>query len=220
LNYQLVTDISVWSVALPVAAGVGLVNRERWSVKLLVLFFAFSLLIELLAWRLGNQLGRSNIWVYNLYLILETPVWLVVLGGWSTTLKLKKFLLCLAALFLMVWLTWIFVGGWNVLSSEIGVARGLVLCVVAGMVLLRESQRVAIDLFRNLKFWIASGVVLYFCLNTVLFSLWTIILNSTESQIARMWVIHSVVNIFANVLYTIGLLCSYRNTTSLSPSSP
>lgn len=58
-------------------------------------------------------------------------------------------------------------------------------------------------------FWINSGVLIYFSINIFLFMLFNRII---EQQIEGFYAIHSVTNIFSNVLYTIGLFCKPQKT--------
>lgn len=60
-------------------------------------------------------------------------------------------------------------------------------------------------------FWINAGVLIYFSSNIFLFMLYNRIIDSHEWNL---WIIHSITNIVANVLYTIGLICKPQTPAS------
>lgn len=71
--------------------------------------------------------------------------------------------------------------------------------------LLRQPTVVPIE--HNPLFWINAGVLVYFSGNLFLFMLQEWLSREALAQHANYWVIHSVVNIIANLLYATGLLC-------------
>lgn len=56
-------------------------------------------------------------------------------------------------------------------------------------------------------FWVNAGVLVYFSGNLFLFMLQEWLSRTPQLHLQNYWVIHSVANIVANLLYAIGLLC-------------
>ena len=59
-------------------------------------------------------------------------------------------------------------------------------------------------------FWINAGVLFYFAINIFLFMLYTKI---NQAERADYYMLQSVTNIIANLLYSVGLLCKPQKTT-------
>jgi hypothetical protein len=58
-------------------------------------------------------------------------------------------------------------------------------------------------------FWINAGVLFYYAINIFLFMLFQRIINAHQEDY---YVIHNVINIITNVLFTVGLLCKPQKT--------
>ncbi|HLK96342.1 MAG TPA: hypothetical protein VK364_01110 [Hymenobacter sp.] len=199
---------------LPVAAAVPAFKHGDASIKTLALFFLLVVAVEATA--LGFALrGRSNMAIYNYYLLIETPFWLLLLRTWCKLKIVRAMFVAMAIAYVFAWLlnhiAW---GGIGEPSNALGVARAVILTFAAGTVLLEISQLVGQNLFANPRFWIASGVLIFFSVNAAMFSLWSFILRPAVGEVANIWFLHSVLNILANTLYTIGLLCISRKTIS------
>ncbi|MGN6396589.1 MAG: hypothetical protein ACTHMI_13555 [Mucilaginibacter sp.] len=58
-------------------------------------------------------------------------------------------------------------------------------------------------------FWINSAVLFYFGINIFLFMLFDKFFSHSTDDV---WIIHDLTNVFANIFYSIGLLCQNRRT--------
>jgi len=58
-------------------------------------------------------------------------------------------------------------------------------------------------------FWINAGVLFYFSINLFLFMLFKRIISA---HLEEYYMIHNIVNIIANILYSVGLLCKPQKT--------
>jgi len=74
--------------------------------------------------------------------------------------------------------------------------------------LLTRQEFVHIE--KQALFWINAGVLFYFSVNIFLFMLWNKISQADKPEY---YMVQSVTNIIANLLYSVGLLCKPQKTT-------
>lgn len=207
MSYSLLNTASSWSVLPPLAASLAVYRYAETSFRWLSVFFLFTALIEALAKMLALR-SHTNLPLYNVYLLVETLVWLSVLGVWGASVWMRRVFVVLGLIYIAGWCVRVAaMNGWEQMSNVLGVMRAIFLTLAAGLVLLELSRRPEAELFRNPRVVIASGVLVYFSINAVLFSLLGTILRSAPGAVANLWMIHSVLNIFANAFYAAGLLC-------------
>lgn len=69
------------------------------------------------------------------------------------------------------------------------------------------QQQPVLPLKKQPLFWLNAGVLLYFSANLFVFLLQNWLTHLPATEAVAVWSIHSVVNILANSLYAVGLLC-------------
>ena len=213
----MIANVSLWSVLLPCAAAWAAFKTGDSGIRLLTYFFSLATVTELTSKALAMR-ATNNFPVYNLYFLIELPAWLFVFCRWTTSATFHVASALMAGLYVVAWSYEMWWGlGWLRSSDALGVLRAVVLTFAAGSTLLRLSHKVEEGFFTNAKLWIAFGVLVYFSINAVLFSLMTAILKRTDTALVNVWIVHSFLNIFANILFTIGLLCNFRKTNFSLP---
>lgn len=156
--------------------------------------------------------------VYNVYLMVELPCWLAVLLKAHKSRCAQSFFGAVAALYVVVYTFCLARFGFAEIFDALVVFKGIVLTAAACFVLLEMSAVVEPPMWQRPMFWIASGGLVYFSITAVFFSLLSTVLLSQDPIVSDSWNFHSVVNMFANVLYTVGLSCSFLKVNSFSPS--
>jgi hypothetical protein len=71
------------------------------------------------------------------------------------------------------------------------------------------NNQVFTHIEKQAMFWLNSGVLFYFGINIFLFMLFVRMETNSGGDL---WVIHDITNIFANVLYSVALLCKPQKT--------
>lgn len=208
----LLNNISILSAIFPVIAAVK--NRLYLNnvLKIAAAFFVLSAMFDLLL-VMVMQFGLSNnAPILHLFIALSTCffTWIYFEAFYSPALK--KITVILGAITLIVVL-FNAVGGDGIFAypSISNTAESIYLIILALLYfyqLLTRQEFIHIE--KQALFWINSGVLIYFSVNIFLFMLFSRILTE---HIQNFWVIHSVSNLIANLLYAIGLLCRPQKTT-------
>jgi len=94
-------------------------------------------------------------------------------------------------------------------SQRMDVTKALLLIFLSGFALIRVSEEVEPMIFRNSKFWFLTASLLYFSGSLLVFCLENQIIKSNMSN--QFWAIHSLCNIFTNILFSISLLCNSKH---------
>lgn len=207
----IINYISIVSAILPVAAA--LKNRAHLdaALKIAAGFFILSALFDILL-ILVMQLGlKNNTAILHLFVVISTCFFMRIyfLAFYSATLKWLTIFLGLITL-VIVFINAIWIEGISAYPSISNTAESVFLIVLALLYfyqLLNRQEFIHIE--KQAFFWINSGVLIYFSVNIFLFMLFSRI---AADEIQHYWVIHSVSNLIANLLYAIGLLCKPQKT--------
>ena len=198
LNY-----LSVGSGLLPVGAAALRYRTYDRARRGLAWFFGVSALFDA-ASLVTDQLGIRNLPLFHVFAVVN----LVFLAWFYYRIlhsRLLRGLVLLAAVLLLPSMAyWMAQGGarWQFPSQAMTWQSLLFVLLSLSYFyqLLHQSEVIAVE--RSPLFWVNAGVLVYFSCNLFLF-----MLQKQLAQYAGYWAIHSVVNITANLFYTIGLLC-------------
>lgn len=210
MNYDLqISHLSVVSDALPVLTGAWFYrNISPRQYPFYVFFFLvalqdyFSVLLSLF--------HIYNVWMMNLYQLVEVVFYMYFFHRFVFERKFSVQLYAMLAGACLLWMyTTGFVYEWNEPNSIMRVTTGLVVVCYSGMVLLKLCKDVSAFLFSNPFFWLASGGLIYFSITLLVYSVFPVIVgNNYVNPIFRpVWAVHSVTNIFCNLLFAISFLC-------------
>jgi len=203
---------STGSSIIPVIAALFNYKHLDKIMKIVAAFFLVSALSDL---TLGLMAYRN---VYNNYPVIHVFILLSVLFFGAIYYyaffnpALKKAILILAivvALFCII--NSIFIEGIWGYPSISNTVVGIFLIIISLAYfhqLLSRQEFVHIE--KQGLFWINAGVLFYYSLNIFLFMLFTRI---ERAHLGDFYMIHNIVNIFANLLYSAGLLCKPQKTT-------
>jgi hypothetical protein len=207
---DLINNLSAISILIPLVTGI--VNFKKFSrtLKAFFLFFIFSFFIEIITGYL-NKHGKNNLWLINIYLVIEFSVFSYFTALFSKAAWLINLNYALVALFLLLWIfSTVFFYGLLRLNNLCFTLASLILFIMSAFTLFRISTETDANLFVDPIFWIVSSIFIYFSANLFIFCLSDLILDEKSLIMHKAWIIHSFWNIVANILFSIGFLCRYR----------
>lgn len=212
-------------VKLPVIAYVDLVSNGlpffaglyRWRslTKDRLLFFCFAaiaLITELVTLWMALQ-KISNLWLLQLYNMSELILMLAVFSAWQRRKPLRLAYWFSGGLFALFWIAakWTGLERFREPALYTHTVSSTILVVIATLTLLdliRGEQETR--LLRDMRFWVASGALLYFAGNIMLFLLSGRIAILGINDAVTVYSIHWIIDSVANVFYAGAFLCMDR----------
>jgi hypothetical protein len=197
---------SGWSGIFPVLA-IGYNFRHLDKVlKIVALFFVISFISDLILIITTALRVNNNLPVVNIFYVVNIIFFGIIYYQAFFEPILKKMVMVLSAMvFLFAIYNLIFVIKLTEYPSASNTALS-VISIIFSLIyfyqLLNRQEFIHIE--KQGLFWFNSAVLFYFSINIFLFMLFERLLIAHASG---SFVIHDVVNIIANVLYTFGLLC-------------
>lgn len=211
--YQFINDISVLSVLLPILAALRFYRTFTLPFKILAYFFFISGIFDLALVLLVHYGWSNNAPIIHLFVLVNIVfLGLVYYKTFSSPLVKKLVMFLVPAIVILSIITSIFIEGiwaFPTISNSAQSVLFIFLSLLYFYQLLTRQEFVHIE--KQGLFWINAGVLIYFSSNIFLFMLYNRIIDSHEWNL---WIIHSVTNIVANVLYTIGLICKPQTPAS------
>lgn len=211
--YQFINDISALSVLLPIMAALLLYRTFTVPFKILAFFFFISGVFDLALVLLVHFGLSNNAPLIHLFVLVNIVfLGLVYYKTFSSSVVKKLVLILVPSIVLLSIISGIFIEGiwaFPTISNSAQSVLFILLSLLYFYQLLTRQEFVHIE--KQGLFWINAGVLIYFSSNIFLFMLYNRIIDSHEWNL---WIIHSITNIVANVLYTIGLICKPQTPAS------
>lgn len=91
-------------------------------------------------------------------------------------------------------------------NSNFRTGESLILQAISAYSLIKISKKEDINLTKDTSFWLSSGIFIYFSVNLVIFFTATFLFEDKVYTMSKTWIIHSIINIIANIIFTFGLL--------------
>ena len=180
------------------------------EMKLLAWLFVFGTVVESFNFIEFSQ-HRNNLWIVNIYTLLEGVVYFNLCARWMYSPRLFRLGMQLFIIYVLYWIFTTFISGsFLQFNSNEKVLKGIFLIGLSGYALIHLSREDAIMLTEDYRFWILSGILIYFSITEVVFATSNFILDKNEPALRTIWAIHSVINILSNLLFAIGFVCNYR----------
>ncbi len=201
--------ISSFSGILPLLVGIYAYKYLKRDMKILLIYFALSFIVEIIAVYIAQVLHKHNIWLYNIFMIIEYSFFMVVISLWQKNKSIKKILQFSIPIFILIGIiTQIYLESLNQFNNLTRPIESIIFTLVASFTLSRFSLEYSgQSLLKNHRFIILVGILIYFAGNTFLFALMGNELSIVKSYY---FIIHSCLNIFAYLIFTWGFYC-FRN---------
>lgn len=213
---EVIIYISIVSGLLPLFAAVYNYRNLDTNLKLFALLCLASVISDILCTALWRWLWHSGIMKNNSpilhgYIILSCLLIGVVYSRAFEKRQLKftaitiASVITAASLFFFVKNMWAYPSESNTISS----IAFIILSLLYFYQLLARQEFVHIE--KQGLFWINAGILFYYAVNIFPFMLFTQIIKQHDGDF---YTIHDIVNVLANVLFSIGLLCKPQKTTT------
>lgn len=203
--------VSSASVIFPVLSGIYAFTRTK-KYGALLFFFCFTLLIETIANALVFDNFSNNIWVYNIFSLVEGVFWILLLAHWMPryhTLLIRS----LSLFFALVWVyTTLILQTLKEYNSYSSITECLILIPLSCIFLVGLSRKASVPILDLPEFWFITGVLFFFSSTSViqataLYKIDGVILMRTT------YYLHVFFNIISNLIFAKAFLCSHRKIT-------
>lgn len=206
----LLQDLSVISGFAPVFAALVFYRRLNTALKLVTWYFIVSVLFDCFLWIASYELREKNTMpTFHVYVTISV----ILMGLVYYNMYIKSYFKILALILSGSTLAIVLFFARNISQyPSVSITSLSVLLIILSLIyfyqLLNPLEFVHIE--KQGLFWINAGVLFYSAVNIFLFML----LNQIpKKDIADFYMIHSVTNIIANILYSVGLLCKPQKTS-------
>jgi len=174
---------------------------------LLILFFIANLVDGYSLYQAYNLCG--SVWCLHFYTPIEYSILVLVFSYWIKNNSIKRILRFSIPLFILIFvLNKLFIESMDHFDYITASIESIILLAISAYVLYNLHNEKLDSIFGMSQFWVAVAVLIYFAGNSLSFSL---------SVIFPIWIIPSILNIVANLLYTGGFLCCRSRPISAGP---
>ncbi len=194
------------------AVGVGLIRLKKLplALRLLVLFLAVVLVnnIIVLYWAFLNI---NNMWLFHFFTLVEYTSLSWILSYWQPRSFFQKGIRWSILIFACIWLLAKFTfENMDSYDSVTATISHLLLIGYAALTLFELGQTAGEKFIFDARFWVSGAVLIYSTGSILWLALGNVIITWPEPQMMIAWTIHWILDIFTNILYMGGFLCSYR----------
>lgn len=212
LMMQLIDYIEFFSTFLPVVAGVIVFKKLHGILRLFLLFFLITVLVEIIVWYLSLH-HKNNLWLINIYTLFEAILLLSLLTKIVSSNFKSKLFIVFEIIYTCYWIyiNFILQSIFEYNTSD-KFAKGALLIIASGMTLIDFTYNANEDLHKAPLFWLVGGIFFYFCLTLLIFSTANWVFDNSKPIMDLSWSVHGAVVVLANILFTIGFLCTSRKS--------
>jgi len=201
------TATSVFSALFPVGVGIGTIRRLKLEMRFLVGLFIFAALVEGITFYQALSSGGSHL-AHYIYAPVEYALLIYVFSFWQENGIVRRAIRISIPIYILICLADMNMEkGLNSLNVLTRSLANIIYVLVASYTMLMLLRKDSGSIYRDFRFWIASGVLLYSSGSLAYFTLH----NLMPSDILLVvWYIHNGLNITANLMYAAAFLCQYR----------
>ncbi len=197
---------AAFTVVVPLALGLLGYGKLSPALKYFVYLLAFTLFTEVTGLVL-SRIELKNLWLYNTYTAVEYTLLIMMFTSLLEGNRLRRILLWSIPVFVVIWgLASFLLTVSDKFHSIFLSIESVVFVFLAVMTLVKEMRDSSVLLVDNPVFWVASGVLVYFAGNLLVFTFIDQLLEDKEVGMLSAWVIHAAMNVSKNIMYSIGFL--------------
>ena len=199
-----------YSPIIPLVYGFYHFRSLSQPLKILLYWLSFSLSLTISMTILAKQ-GQNNLWLMNISLPVYTFLLLWMFSLWEQRSSAKLALKIFIAVFVCIWLMETTIG--NSLFTFTIYSRPImdVMIVAVGCFAIYEDSRTTESLLvERPRFWISSGLILYYGGTLFVNLLSRQLLQISNTAMQKALLIQPGLSLFSHLLYTIGLRCQCR----------
>jgi len=202
--------ISAFSVLIPAFYGLIKFNHADKAVRMMIYYIFFCVLLEGLTLSL-TSLQINNALIADIFYMIEGVFLITFFYFVYAESEFRIPALLLAVIYLGYGFYTTFVSpGYLVYNSNYRAAESLMVQALTAYALVKISKQENLQLMQNPEFWISTGFFIYFSVNIAVFITANFLVENDLTMMRNTWMIHSLVNIGANLIFTFGLSCIPR----------
>ena len=210
----MVGAISAASGIAPLSASVYTYRQQSRDIKVLSAYFLFLLFVEgTMEYYAYHKM--NNLWFGHFVTPIEFGVFTYVFSRWQ---KSRTRQLILQVSIPVIILAYIVVNyqleNLTSFNTYTRPAVSVILIIISSLILYDLYKSRMVTLFKNIRFWIALGVLTYNAGTVALFSMINIFLAVSPSLAFVAMLLHTVLNITSNIFFAKGYLCLRTQTNS------
>lgn len=179
--------------------------------RLILVQVIFALLCEWGAQFIVKHYHRNNIWVFNIYLLVE--VWLIGLAGRLLLRNklIQKFVLPVLILATLIWCSNIYFSGMADFANWCFVASSLILIVLYFIVLFDNALFSSQKIITQPVFWLSFSIIIFFGCDLPYFGIRNYLVNKHSDIELKVDYINYILNFIRYPLVAISfILCTYK----------
>ena len=208
MNFNWIDILSTVSGCFPIIAALYNFRYLDKTLKILTVFFVLSFLFDVALISLASMGTRNNMPLIHADIVLTIVFYSIIYyrAFFSRTLKVITAVLSSVTLIVVLYyarLIWVYPSESNTVSGILFIMLSLFYFY---QILTRQEF---IHIEKQGLFWINAGILFYYAVNIFLFMLFRKIISR---NLQEYFIIHSITNIIANLLYSVGLLCKPQTT--------
>lgn len=182
-----------------------------YYLKLFPPFLFATLIVEILGTYLAS-VGKSNLWLYNFFTVVEFSFYLWIISLIINNRLIKKITRAVLILYAMAaTVNIIFIQEmkfFHTTTYSIGCLLIVGVCIYYFFELFKLPK--SVKLKNSPAFWICSGLLFFYCCGFPLFGLSNFLSGISKLIIKNFYAIIIILNIFLYSLFTIAFLCRLK----------
>ncbi len=185
----------------------GIFRYKYLQVQLKWIFLLFGLggLTELVSFIYKTLVNPNNVWIFNIYQIIETTI-IIIFYSMLTQVKLKKRLLYLFIILFTIVSVYQISNIGSVRLNDLSFSIESIIVVLLTILNFHSilKKQVYTNILNAPIFWINSGFLIFYCGNLFLHIFSQYLQAHAINAFFELWVFHSMFNIILYILISIG----------------
>ncbi len=202
--------ISAITILIPALMGLMKIKFAGKAMRMAIIYLFICVFFEGLTSYLAFMKINNSL-ISSIFMLIEG---LLLIGFFSLVYREPEFRI--PALLLAV--VYFIYGGYTILvdpgylayNGNLRTAESLMVQALTAYALIKISKEENLQLMQHPEFWISAGFFIYFSVNIAIFLTSNFLHDNNISVTKNTWMIHSIVNIGANLIFTFGLSCIPR----------
>jgi len=195
---------------IPILYGVFHFPKLLLPLKIFFFMQLVSLLFTIVMTVLAKQ-GINNLWLMNTTMPIYTVLVMWMFSFWETRQVIQNIFKITAILFCILWATELIVNGSFFQFTKYSRPLMNILFIgVSCLAVYEDNKNEEVLLVEQPRFWISSGLIIYYSGTLVVNLLANTLLRISEDVLRDALYLQSVLNLFTSILYVQGLRIQCR----------
>jgi len=190
---------SAVSALLPLAVGIYGARRYRIDMKIFLFFCGMAAFLEgLTLWMAFAK--YNNLWLSHFWTLFEFTSLAYIISLWQNSFMAARIIRLSIPVFWLFSFVEVIFGNFNAFNTFSKGFASLFLALIAAYSLINLDTKDERSLRTDFRMWMLSGILLYYSGNLVILAGANVVLQ----HFRKLWLLHSILNILANLLYAGG----------------